>query len=53
MEKEIVPPTEQDEYTIILLATPVREQVERKNRMYELYSAIAPQQNNPYFDKDH
>ena len=41
----IIPKTDKEEYTIVLLATPLREQLERKNRLYELYSALAPYAN--------
>ena len=38
----IVPSSELEEYTIVLLATPVKEQLERKNALSELYSKLAP-----------
>ena len=38
----IVPGSEIEEYTIVLLATPVKEQLERKNALSELYSRLAP-----------
>ena len=38
----IVPSNELEEYTIVLLATPVKEQLERKNALSELYSKLAP-----------
>lgn len=38
----IVPENESEEYTIVLLARPIREQLETKNRLYELYSTLAP-----------
>lgn len=38
----IVPSNEQEEYSVVLLAKPIREQLEVKNRFYELYSALAP-----------
>ncbi len=38
----IVPENESEDYTIVLLAKPVREQLEEKNRLYELYTALAP-----------
>lgn len=38
----IVPNSELEEYTIVLLATPVKEQLERKNALSELYSKLAP-----------
>lgn len=38
----IVPSNEKDEYTMLLLATPVRGQMARSNRLYELYTELAP-----------
>ena len=38
----IVPVDEQEEYTIVLLATPIKNQLDRINRLYELYTALAP-----------
>lgn len=38
----IVPENESEEYTIVLLAKPVKDQLESKNRLYELYTALAP-----------
>lgn len=38
----IVPKREQEDYTIVLLAKPVSKQLEKKNRLFELYSALAP-----------
>ena len=38
----IVPEDEGQEYTIVLLAKPVNKQLETKNRLYELYSALSP-----------
>lgn len=38
----IVPNKEIEEYTIVLLATPVENQIERVNRLYEIYTALAP-----------
>lgn len=38
----IVPSSELEEYTVVLLATPVKEQLERKNALSELYSKLAP-----------
>lgn len=38
----ICPENENDEYTIVLLATPVEDQLERKNALSELYSKLAP-----------
>ena len=38
----ILPTGEKEEYTIVLLATPVKEQLERKNMLSELYSKLSP-----------
>lgn len=38
----IVPEDASQEYTIVLLAKPIREQLACKNRLYELYTALAP-----------
>lgn len=38
----ICPKDETEEYTIVMLATPVIEQFERKNALSELYSKLAP-----------
>ena len=38
----IVPQNQSDEYTVVLLAKPIRNQLESKNRLFELYSALAP-----------
>ena len=38
----IVPQNDNEAYTIILLATPVTEQLERKNALSELFSRLAP-----------
>lgn len=38
----IVPQTQSDEYTVVLLAKPICNQLESKNRLFELYSALAP-----------
>lgn len=38
----IVPEDESQGYTIVLLAKPIKEQLESKNRLYELYTALAP-----------
>jgi hypothetical protein len=38
----ICPDEESEEYTIVLLATPIMEQLERKNELSELYSKLAP-----------
>ncbi len=38
----ICPTDDREEYTIVLLATPVMDQLERKNALSELYSKLAP-----------
>ncbi|MDD8048374.1 MAG: DUF87 domain-containing protein [Thomasclavelia sp.] len=38
----IVPENEEEEYTIILLATPIRDIEERKLRLGEIYSSLTP-----------
>lgn len=38
----IVPQNSSEEYTLILLAKPVKNQLEEKNRLYELYSRLSP-----------
>ncbi len=38
----VIPKNQQEEYSIILLAKPVRDQLESKNRLYELYSCLSP-----------
>lgn len=38
----IVPQSDNEAYTIVLLATPVKEQLERKTALSELYSRLAP-----------
>ena len=38
----IIPETKKDEYTIVLLATPIRDVEERKLRLGEFYSGLAP-----------
>lgn len=38
----IVPTDGKEEYTIVLLATPIKNQLDRMNRLYELYTALAP-----------
>lgn len=38
----IVPEDETQTYTIVLLAKPIKGQLEYKNRLYELYTALAP-----------
>lgn len=38
----IVPKKAGDDYTVVLLATPIKEQLERKNALSDLYSRLAP-----------
>lgn len=38
----IVPENDTEEYTMVLLATPIKEQLEKKNRLYGLYSTLMP-----------
>lgn len=38
----IVPEDKSESYTIVLLASPVNSQLEKKNRLYELYSELYP-----------
>lgn len=38
----IVPQNSSEEYTIVLLAKPIKEQLESKNRLYEIYTALSP-----------
>lgn len=38
----IVPVSDDEEYTIVLLAKPVADQLNARNRLFELYSALAP-----------
>lgn len=38
----IVPKNEEDEYTIVLLAKPVNNQLDQMNRLFELYTALSP-----------
>lgn len=38
----IVPDDESQEYSVVLLAKPVNKQLETKNRLYELYTALSP-----------
>lgn len=38
----IVPENDGQNYTVVLLAKPVNKQLETKNRLYELYSALSP-----------
>ena len=38
----IIPQNSSEEYTIILLAKPITEQLESKNRLYEIYTSLAP-----------
>lgn len=52
----IVPETDDEEYTIVLLAKPVTDQLDARNRLFELYSALAPysswQTNYTYTESD-
>lgn len=52
----IVPENDSEEYTIVLLATPIKEQQEKKSRLYNLYSALLPystwQTNYTYIESD-
>lgn len=38
----IVPSKREEEYSIVLIAKPLRDQLIRQNRLYELYSILAP-----------
>lgn len=38
----IVPKSEEEEYTIVLLAKPIINELEKKTRLFELFSALAP-----------
>lgn len=38
----MIPKDESEEYTIVLLAKPVQNQLAYKNRLFELYSALSP-----------
>lgn len=38
----IVPETDDEEYTIVLLAKPISDQLNARNRLFELYSALSP-----------
>ena len=38
----IVPEDDSENYSVVLLAKPVNKQLETKNRLYELYSALSP-----------
>ena len=52
----IIPQNETEDYTIVLLAKPISNQLESKNRLFELYSALAPyaswQTNHTYTESD-
>lgn len=52
----IVPASKSDEYTIVLLAKPIRNQLESKNRLYRLYTDLSPyaswQTNYTYAQSD-
>lgn len=41
----IVPNDKEEEYTIVLLARPVKQQLAMKNRLFEVYSKLAPYTN--------
>jgi len=41
----IVPQKKSEEYTIVLLATPILDTAGKKDRLYELYSALVPYAN--------
>ncbi len=38
----IIPENDTQAYTIVLLAKPIKKQLENKNRLYELYTSLAP-----------
>ena len=38
----IVPTNENEEYTVVLLAKPISEQLEMRNRLFELFSVLSP-----------
>mgnify|MGYP000852097970 FL=1 len=38
----IIPENDAQAYTIVLLAKPIKKQLENKNRLYELYTSLAP-----------
>ena len=52
----IVPKNHYEDYTLVLLATPIKEQLEKKNRLCELSSKLAPytswQTNFTYTESD-
>lgn len=52
----IVPEDDSQDYTVVLLAKPVDKQLETKNRLYELYSALSPfsswQESNQFTQTD-
>lgn len=52
----IIPQNEAQDYTIVLMAKPLNNQNEGKNRLFELYSALAPytswQTNYTYTESD-
>ena len=41
----IVPSNKDEEYTIVLLAKPIRDQLESRNRLYKLYTDMSPYAN--------
>ena len=52
----IVPESDDEEYTVVLLARPISDQLNAQNRLFELYSALAPysswQTNYTYTESD-
>lgn len=52
----IVPESDDEEYTVVLLAKPISDQLNAQNRLFELYSALAPysswQTNYTYTESD-
>lgn len=52
----IVPKSPEEEYTVVLLAKPITNQLDTQNRLFELYSALSPyatwQTNYTYTESD-
>lgn len=52
----IIPQNTHEEYTIVLMAKPIKNQLESKNRLYELYTKLSPyaswQTNYTYTELD-
>lgn len=52
----IIPETEDEEYTLVLLAKPITNQLDARNRLFELYSVLSPystwQTNYTYTESD-